>query len=141
MMYLLDLDFCSECSQLPADEHILREHDFSHPMLRFALHTVPIQRDWLVLEAQAAIQQMQEDMRNMWEQIILPDDADNAEAEEEDADENDDSGPKEVKIASPFICDNCRETIPLDSATTFYKCLSHSCDGVSSLPAVISNTQ
>ncbi|KAF9484260.1 hypothetical protein BDN70DRAFT_872756 [Pholiota conissans] len=122
-----DFDLCSECYQLPVEDHTVKDHNFSHAMLRFSLHTVPIQREWLVLEANSTIRQMQEDIRNMWEGIITVGVSEAFDPDRDDADEIEPADANEINIASPYACNVCEETIQLDSATTFYKCLKHSC--------------
>jgi hypothetical protein len=118
MTYAPDLDICSRCSQLAADEHIFEKHDFSHPMLRFAHETFPIQRDWLSLEARYAIAEVQQDMSYLG--LTYRDD---------------------ITKTTPFLCNKCENPISLDGKTTFYKCMHHSCQSAFTVYKTGPNTE
>lgn len=53
---------CSKCYKCSKDKNIPDSHQFSHPVLRFALSTPNIPRQWIVLDSQVQTKHIQEDV-------------------------------------------------------------------------------
>ncbi|KJA23768.1 hypothetical protein HYPSUDRAFT_1079957 [Hypholoma sublateritium FD-334 SS-4] len=70
-----DFDMCSKCYKCSKDKDVTDSHHFSHPVLRFALPTPHIPRQWIVLDSQLQTKHIQEDVSVLLEQNKQSDEA------------------------------------------------------------------
>ncbi|KAF9484259.1 hypothetical protein BDN70DRAFT_162234 [Pholiota conissans] len=111
-----DFDICSACWQRPAEEHTIRDHEYSHNMLRFVLETSSIQRDWLNVEAQFRL-----------EEFVIFDLRKGTVSEIESSETEDDYHVGPNLVTSPFRCGVCSNNIL--HGDPLYKCMKNSCNG------------